>query len=410
MVDSKRMPEVRFQKFGNEWDNQKLGDIGEPYTGLTGKSKGDFGHGKGRYVTYMGVFSNPILSGKFYESIEIDVKQNQVKVGDALFTTSSEVPEEVGMSSVCIQYEEHTYLNSFCFGYRPCPNTFDSYFFAYMLRSHSFRKKITFLAQGISRFNISKTKTMELPVALPINEEQTKIGELFKNLDTLINQHQTRVAQLANIKKSMLDKMFPKAGADVPRIRFNGFTNAWKRKVIAELGEVVTGSTPSTNNSSYYANDGIPWVTPTDILHNITLQTAKHLSIEGQKVARVVPENTILITCIASIGKNTILGRAGSFNQQINGLIPYAKDNNPYFLFINSILWSSVMKKIAASGTMQIVNKSEFSSQKTCIPDYLEQTKIGQFFQNLDTLIAQNQKALDQLKNLKQALLNKMFV
>ena len=123
------------------------------------------------------------------ESIEIDNSQNQIQYGDVFFTTSSETPEEVGMSSVWLGKSANVYLNSFCFGFRPTIE-FVPYYFGYLLRSDTFRKPIAILAQGISRFNISKTKVMEIEVPLPCKEEQSKIGEYFKNLDSLIALHQ----------------------------------------------------------------------------------------------------------------------------------------------------------------------------------------------------------------------------
>ena len=123
------------------------------------------------------------------EPIEIDKKQNEVKFGDVFFTTSSETPEEVGMSSVWLENCDNMYLNSFCFGYRPSEKI-NPYYMAYMLRSENVRKKITFLAQGISRYNISKNKMMEISIPLPSFEEQRQIGTYFRTLDHLITLHQ----------------------------------------------------------------------------------------------------------------------------------------------------------------------------------------------------------------------------
>ena len=173
------------------WEQRKLGDIGETYTGLSGKTKADFGHGQARFVTYMNVFSNPISNPEMTEPIEIDPKQNEVEVGDVLFTTSSETPEEVGMSSVLLEKRGKTYLNSFCFGFRPSEKI-DSYYLAYMLRSESAREKIILLAQGISRYNISKNKVMEIAVSLPSLDEQKLIGQYFRQLDHLITLHQRK--------------------------------------------------------------------------------------------------------------------------------------------------------------------------------------------------------------------------
>ena len=189
------------------WEQRKLGEMGQTYTGLSGKTKDDFGHGQARFVTYMNVFSNPISNPEMTEPIEIDPKQNEVEVGDVFFTTSSETPEEVGMSSVLLEKRGKTYLNSFCFGFRPSEKI-DSYYLAYMLRSESARAKITLLAQGISRYNISKNKVMEIAVSLPSLDEQKMIGQYFCQLDNLITLHQRELEKLQNIKKSMLEKMF----------------------------------------------------------------------------------------------------------------------------------------------------------------------------------------------------------
>ena len=153
----------------------------------------------------------------------------------------------------------------------------------------------------------------------------------------------------------------------------------------------MTGSTPSTSKSEYYSEEGIPWVTPTDINALTISDTPKKLSEKGMKVGRVVPANTILCTCIASIGKNALLTVKGSFNQQINSLTPSA-ENDSYFLLTESELWSEKMKRMAASGTMQIVNKTEFSELDTMVPSLDEQKIIGLYFRNLDHLITLHQR------------------
>ncbi|MDU4203347.1 MAG: restriction endonuclease subunit S [Negativicoccus succinicivorans] len=200
-------PEIRFDGFSGAWEKEKLGNLGYSYTGLSGKTKDDFGHGKARFITYMNVFSNSTTDTKLAEPIEVDPKQHEVEVGDVFFTTSSETPEEVGMSSVLIEKEGTIYLNSFCFGYRPT-YCFDRYFLAYMLRSEVIRKEIILLAQGISRYNISKKSVMDIEVFTPTIEEQKAIGEYFSKLDQLIALNKEKLAKLKNIKSLLLDKMF----------------------------------------------------------------------------------------------------------------------------------------------------------------------------------------------------------
>lgn len=205
--DGADVPEVRFKGFTDAWEQRKLGDMGSTFTGLSGKTKEDFGHGDAKFITYMNVFSNPIADLQMTETVEIDSKQNCVKAGDVFFTTSSETPEEVGMSCVMPENADNTYLNSFCFGYRPTEK-FDLNYLAYVLRSESFRKEMTFLAQGISRYNISKNKVMEVEIPVPSLDEQSKVGQYFSNLDKLITLHQRELRKMQSIKKALLEKMF----------------------------------------------------------------------------------------------------------------------------------------------------------------------------------------------------------
>ena len=246
------------------------------------------------------------------------------------------------------------------------------------------------ISTGTQR-NLNAEKVKQFEISIPQREEMKRIGDFLWNLDNLITLHQRKLKKLKIIKKSMLENCFPKNGEKVPKIRFSGFTGDWEQRKLGELGTITTGNTPSTSIPDYYSDDGIVWVTPTDICENITFDSARKLSDLGQQVGRVVPKNTILVTCIASIGKNTMLGNTGSFNQQINGLTPNENKCDPYFLLTESALWSAKMKGSAAAGTMQIVNRTEFSELKTWLPSLIEQQAIGVFFKQLDNLITLHQ-------------------
>lgn len=253
-------PDIRFNGHEEEWEEKSLGEMGKPFNGLSGKTKADFGHGEASFITYMNVFSNPLASANGVDNVEIDKSQNEVKKGDILFTTSSETPEEVGMSSVWLHDTPNTYLNSFCFGLRP-EIKIDPYFSAYLMRSPEVRKDFYFLAQGISRFNISKQKAMEIKTTIPKTDEQQKIGDFFRNLDELIEAKEQELEKLRQIKLALLNGMFPsdepeetnwggynrlidsvlqmndelqisKPSANTPAIRFRGFTEPWKTDVL----------------------------------------------------------------------------------------------------------------------------------------------------------------------------------
>ena len=205
--NGERYPELRFPGFTDAWEQRKLGSIGSTYTGLSGKTKEDFGHGEAQYITYLNVFQNTIADITMTDKVEIDTTQNEVKYGDVLFTTSSETPEEVGMSSVWLGDTPNIYLNSFCFGFRP-NQKIDPYFLGYSLRASYMRDKIKILAQGISRYNISKNKVMELEISLPNNEEQKLLGAFLQRIDLIITLHQRKLDQLKLQKKALLQQMF----------------------------------------------------------------------------------------------------------------------------------------------------------------------------------------------------------
>ena len=195
----------------------------------------------------------------------------------------------------------------------------------------------------------------------------------------------------------------------VPQIRFNGFTDPWEERKLKELGDIQTGNTPPTSDSDNYSLDGVLWVTPTDIKSLVISNTAKKLSQVGVTKARIAKAGSILVTSIASIGKNTLLRIDAGFNQQINSLTP-TSENDSYFLLTQSEKWSEKMKQTAASATMQIVNKTDFSNISTYVPVHKEeQEKIGSFFKQLDDIIALHQRKLDLLKEQKKGYLQKMF-
>ena len=247
--------------------------------------------------------------------------------------------------------------------------------------------------------SLSKTAINDIDVLAPKHGEQQTIGQFFAAIDHLITLHQRQhfLHSTPDISLSV-------------RLIHPFYTSSWEQRKLGELGTITTGNTPSTSIPDYYSDDGIVWVTPTDICENITFESARKLSDLGQQVGRVVPKNTILVTCIASIGKNTMLGNTGSFNQQINGLTPNENKYDPYFLLTESALWSAKMKGSAAAGTMQIVNRTEFSELKTWLPSLIEQQAIGAFFKQLDHLITLHQRELEKLQNIKKSMLEKMFV
>ena len=401
-------PALRFKGFTYTWEQRKLGEVGETYTGLSGKTKDDFGHGNGKFVTYMNVFTNTVGLSDMTEAVEIDDSQNKVRFGDVLFTTSSETPEEVGMSSVWLGSSENIYLNSFCFGYRPTIN-FDLYYLAYMLRSSSMRKKITFLAQGISRYNISKNKMMDIEIPIPPIEEQKQIGSYFRNLDRLITLHQRKYDKLTNMKKSMLEKMFPNNGANVPEIRFKGFTDAWEQRKLKEVVNVYDG----VHQTPDYKDSGVMFLS----VENISiLKSEKYISEEAfQKDYKVYPQKgDVLMTRIGDVGTPNVVEPTEKVAFYVSLALLKPTKINSYFLCnsIQSPLFQKGLKdRTLVTAIPQKINKDEIGKVNIILPaSSQEQQLIGEYFRNLDRLITLHQRELEKLKNLKKACLEKMFV
>ncbi|GAA8766451.1 restriction endonuclease subunit S [Helicobacter pylori] len=170
---------------------RKLGDIGEFYSGLVGKSKKSFSQGNKFYVPYVNVFSNPQLDLNALESVQIGdkEKQNTIQLGDVLFTGSSENLEDCAMSCVVTQkIEKDIYLNSFCFGFRFFDeNLFNPSFLKHFLRDYNFRKNISKVANGVTRFNVSKQLLSKITIPIPpleIQQEIVKILDQFLALTT----------------------------------------------------------------------------------------------------------------------------------------------------------------------------------------------------------------------------------
>ena len=384
-----------------------MGDVAE-------FSKGS-GYSKGDLVEY----GTPIiLYGRLYTNYEtrisdvdtfVEAKVGSVysKGGEVIVPASGETAEDIARAATV---DKSGILLGGDLNIVMPNKDINSSFLAISISSGNPQRELAKKAQGKSVVHIHNEEIKNLVLPFPIKDEQNKIASYFCQLDNLITLHQRKYDKLVMSKKSMLEKMFPKNGQTKPEIRFSGFIDDWEQRKLGELGTITTGNTPSTSIPDYYSDDGIVWVTPTDICENITFDSARKLSDLGQQVGRVVPKNTILVTCIASIGKNTMLGNTGSFNQQINGLTPNENKCDPYFLLTESALWSAKMKGSAAAGTMQIVNRTEFSELKTWLPSLIEQQAIGVFFKQLDTLITLHQRELEKLKKIKLSMLEKMFV
>ena len=168
-----------------------MGELGDFYGGVSGKTKDDFRDGNAKFITYRNVYSNPALNLDIEDRVKIaeGERQNTLQYGDVIFTGSSETPDECGFSSVITQpTAEKLYLNSFCFFFRfhdlelMLPN-----FAKHLFRSENLREQIGRTASGVTRYNVSKEKMKKIVIPIPPIEEQKRIAEILDKFDKLCN-------------------------------------------------------------------------------------------------------------------------------------------------------------------------------------------------------------------------------
>ena len=408
------VPQIRFTGFTDPWEQRKLGEVGITYSGLHGKTKDDFGHGDAFFVPYTNVFDNPVTDQGRLEHVEVDSSQAEVKHGDVFFTVSSETPEEVGMSSIWLGNIRNVYLNSFCFGYRQ-DGSFDSLYLAYVLRSQSVRKQIELLAQGISRFNISKNKVMNVEVPKPSLGEQRRIGAFLDRLDSLITLHQGKYDKLCVLKKSMLDKMFPKGGSLYPEIRFAGFTDPWEQRKLGELVEIERGGSPRPIEQ-YITDDpcGLNWVKIGDApeLGRYITKTAEKIKPEGLSKTRQVYPGDLVLSNSMSFGRPYIMAIKGCVHDGWLLIRDAQKHFDPIFLchMLGAPQMLNQYRMFAAGSTVNNLNKELVGNAIVSLPSKNEQHEIGIALDRLDSLITLHQRKLELLRNIKKSMLDKMFV
>ena len=239
------------------------------------------------------------------------------------------------------------------------------------------------------RFSIKDSVFFEMPIPIPHVEEQRKIGECLTHIDKLITLHQRKLERLKNVKKSMLDKMFPKDGEVVPEIRFKGFTDAWEQRKLGDVVEICSG------------------------------RDYKHLS-EGKIPVYGTGGYMLSVSEALSYDKDAIgIGRKGTIDNPYILKAPFwtvdtlffaipleNKDLNFIFDLFQNVDWK---KKDESTGvpslTRTVINDIDFLE-----PRYKEQQVIGEFFSRFDNLITLHQRKLDKLKNIKKSMLDNMFV
>ena len=244
--------------------------------------------------------------------------------------------------------------------------------------------------------------------------EQNKISKLFASLDSLIALHQRKCDKLKNVKKSLLEKMFPAEGKDVPEIRFKEFTDAWEQRKFGDCVLIQRGGSPRPiENYITKGEEGINWVKIGDVSADSRYITCTKEKIipEGEKFSRRVQIGDLILSNSMSFGRPYIMAVDGCIH---DGWLLIRDNNNLFYQeYLLQLLSSNYMysqyRSLASGGVVNNLNSDLVQSITALIPNKEEQSKLGAFFRNLDNLIALHQRKCEKLKNIKKALLEKMF-
>ena len=265
------------------------------------------------------------------------------------------------------------------------------------------------------RFSISDSIFFEMPIQCPVLEEQELIASFFGRLDSLITLHQRKYDKLCVLKKSMLDKMFPKGGSLYPEIRFAGFTDPWEQRKLSELVEIERGGSPRPIER-YITDDpcGLNWVKIGDApeLGRYITQTTEKIKPEGLAKTRQVYPGDLVLSNSMSFGRPYIMAIKGCIHDGWLLIRDAQKHFDPIFLchMLGAPQMLNQYRMFAAGSTVNNLNKELVGKAIVSLPSKDEQREIGIVLDRLDSLITLHQRKLELLRNIKKSMLDKMFV
>ncbi len=278
-------------------------------------------------------------------------------------------------------------------------------FLYYLIQHH--KRRLERLAAGSTFLEVSKRTIRDFRVVAPPLPEQRKISAILSSVDDAIEKTQSVIDQVQVVKRGLMQELLTR-GLPGRHTRFNKtemgeIPEGWIIKTVAEVGKVVTGSTPNTSNQVFW-NGTIPFVTPADLGGTKVRITGRSVSEEGLAQVREIPSGTVMVTCIGSIGKLGIAVERCCTNQQINSIIPGNSILSEYLHYALS-LTSRTLVGLAGVTAVPIVSKSRFLTLRILVPSLAEQEQIARVLSGADYLIEVNQARLAALTEVKQALM-----
>ena len=408
-------PAIRFRGFTDAWEQRKLSgiyqNIGNAFVGTATPYYVEDGH---FYLE-----SNNIKDGQINRNSEIFIndefyekqKDKWLHTGDMVMVQSG----HVGHAAVIPEELDNSAAHALIM-FRNPKEKVNPYFLNYQYQTNKAKKKIEGITTGNTIKHILASDMQEFVVDGPDFEEQEIIGAYFQQLDNLITLHQRKYDSLVNVKKAMLEKMFPKNGETVPEIRFKGFTDAWEqRKLVNDLKSIQTG----TNKLGSTENTGMPLLKMGNIQRGyFSLDKLEYLDendvVEPENIAYKGDFFFNTRNTLDLVGKGaTWTGDSGkyAFNSNIARFNLGELDT----IFFNYLYNTGSMQKqvhARAMGTTSVaaIYPRTLDSITYCIPCKEEQLKIGYCLKNIDDLITLHQRKLEKLKNIKKSCLEKMLV
>jgi len=389
MTEKNKKPEIRFKGFTEYWEMRELGEMAETFEYGLNAAAIDY-DGINKYIRITDIddetreFNTVKLTSP---GTNLDIADNyKLKEGDLLFARTG---ASVGKTYHYKVSDGLVYYAGFLIRARIKPE-YDIEFVFQNTLTNEYNNFIRLTSQRSGQPGVNAQEYSFFKLMAPKLSEQSKIGTFFKHIDYLITLNQRKYNKLATIKKSMLEKMFPKNAAGVPEIRFKGFTEAWEERKLNEICKYYTSSLSigdaivDGKYNLYDANKVIGFT-------NSNVQTCDYITIikDGSGVGRVrlLPKNT------------SFIGTMGAFHN---------KDSNIHFLFC--CLVKTDFRKHITGATIPHIYFSNYGNDDYYVPNTEEQTKIGEYFNHLDNLLTLQQRELEKLKNVKKACLEKMFV
>jgi|LNAP01.1.fsa_nt_gb type I restriction enzyme S subunit len=407
MAENKHIPAIRFKGFSEDWSNRLFGETFSNISNNTlSRSELNYKSGLAKNIHYGDVLINfgELLDAEKDEIpfITDDVLANQYKSsqlqnGDIVIADAAE-DETVGKCTEIINVGNQIITSGLhTIPVRP-ELLFAPKYLGYYMNSHAYHNQLLRLMQGTKVLSISKSKIKDTSIVFPKElDEQTQIGSYFQNLDKLISLHQSKYNKLVKLKKAMLEKMFPKAGADVPEIRFKGFEGAWQERKLGEITNTTIGEfviKTRQNPSSPYPvfNGGKSYTGFYDEYNN-----------EGNKIiisARGANAGYVNFT------KSRFWAGNSCYSVDILDKELFSIEYFYYYIKFNQNRFINNQQ----AANIPSVSKSDVEKFIIAHPKFKEQKAIAEYFQNFDKLINLNQQELDKLNNLKKVCLEKMFV